>query len=585
MNKLSLSIIAASAIALASCSSDEPAVNPVNGGYNDGKVSFTIDAPGVFSRATADGLSATELNYAVFDTDGNFLFEEKAVATLSNRETTVSIPLVLGKSYKVAFFAKSPDAPYTVDNGVVSLNYDTDLANDDSYDAFYTVKEVTVTADMAQQQAVLTRPFAQVNVGATDWAIAQKAGFEVSKTALSFTAEVYTTLNLIDGTADNAAEVTFALNTLPDFDTTPATLTVAGAEYEHVAMAYILPADGESQLVNTVTFTYTDPTGTDVPLAVNSVPVQRNHRTNIIGRFFTTDVDYKIIVDQNFDEPDNVVNEVHVEMTWADFCALRGISTKYDSADADIVADGKNEVIITDWVDAWYAGNLTVRNLIFKQGATFTAKNNGLTGTVLFENNTFNACDWNAVKDALTNGDYTADGKRIDNAGGGLCLNIETKNSPNLEVIVRDNIFEGENNIELPRKHSLSPSQPNNMKARGHAVAINAISGGGNTMAKNVTIEDNTMTGIRGNAIQLYSFAYPIVVRNNTINSWGRNAKTAAKSDTDFAVRGDIKTGGALTLEGNYFGMDEEGLSGGVNHVKVNDYENNTDGTRQAGTY
>lgn len=96
------------------------------------------------------------------------------------------------------------------------------------------------------------------------------------------------------------------------------------------------------------------------------------------------------------------------------------------------------------------------------------------------------------------------------------------------------------------------------------------------------------MTGIRGNAIQLYAFDYPITVNNNTINSWGRNSETANGTKQDAAIRGEIRTtngvAGTLTLENNYFGMDE---STSIFHVYVANYDHNTniDHNRAAGTY
>ena len=311
MKKLSFCLLAAAGLMTAACSSDEPTIDGGAPGYADGKVTFAVAMPGgIDSRAVADGLSATDLAYVVYDEEGEFLFEETKAAVFSGKETTVQIPLVTGKKYQVAFVATSPEAPYTVSEGVLALNYSTDNANADTYDAFYKLEPVAVEKGMAQQQVVLKRPFAQVNVGATDWEAAKKAGYVVAETGLSFTAEVYTSMDLLTAEASDPAEVTFALSALPDAtgaDATlaPAKLTVADAAYDYMAMAYILPVltDDQSSLVNTVTFSYQGPDQAyDIP--VNAVPVQRNHRTNIVGRFFTQDVDYKIIIDEQFDEPD-----------------------------------------------------------------------------------------------------------------------------------------------------------------------------------------------------------------------------------------------------------------------------------------
>ena len=252
-----------------------------------------------------------------------------------------------------------------------------------------------------------------------------------------------------------------------------------------------------------------------------------------------------------------------------------------------VVLDGQGLVTVSDYVDGWFAGDVTIKGVTFLNGVCFTAKNDNTAGTITFEDCTFYACDQSKID--LTPYLYNP----LQNSGDGLCLNVDTKNSPNLEVVVKGCTFIGEDDTALDRNgwnpvggQNWNADTANKWKSRGHAIMINGISGGGkNAQAKSVLIDDCTMSGIRGHAIQLYALRMPVAVENCKINSWGRNAQTAAGTKDDAAIRGDIAdiTNGTLTLTNNYFGLNEK--VGNILHVNVNNFTDNTDGSRLAGTY
>ena len=257
------------------------------------------------------------------------------------------------------------------------------------------------------------------------------------------------------------------------------------------------------------------------------------------------------------------------------------------SPSANVVLDGQGLVTVTDYVDGWFAGNVTIKGVTFLNGVCFTAKNNNTTGTITFEDCTFYACDQSKID--LTSYQYNS----LKNSGDGLCLNVDTKNSPNLKVVVKDCTFIGEDDVTLNRDgwkdiggENWNAATAVKNKSRGHAIMINGICGGGNNaQAESVLIDGCTMSGIRGHAIQLYQLRMPVTIKDCKINSWGRNAQTAAGSKEDAAIRGDIAdaTSGTLTLQNNYFGLNEK--INNILHVKVNSFSSNTDGSRTAGTY
>lgn len=251
------------------------------------------------------------------------------------------------------------------------------------------------------------------------------------------------------------------------------------------------------------------------------------------------------------------------------------------------VIDGHGSTTINDWTDAWFSSDMKVKGVTFKQGATFSAKSEiESETTITFENCTFYPCDQAKIdtSTALTH---------LSNSGQGLCLDVETSNNANVKVVVKNCTFIGEDDVTLEREGyktwtysdsgTAGDGSWTGSKSRGHAIAINAIAGTGT--ASSVLIDGNTMSGILGHALQLYTFDYPITVSNNKIESWGRNKQTEAGTDSDSAIRGTLGTGGTLTLTNNYFGLDESESPKKLYHVNVNNYSGNTDHTRLKGTY
>ncbi len=291
--------MASAAALLASCSDDIHM--DVTAPGQQVEVTFSAALPTeMMSRAVSDGETANQLSYTVFKSDGSVVLSETIEAFQSTvRTQVVSIPLITGETYTIAFWAdKKDNGLYTYNDGKISINYANAKANDESADAFFwTEKNYKVTGS-ASKTVTLTRPFAQINFGTTqaDHEAAVKSGLDISTTQVTVSGTTYTSLNLLDGSVDGKADVTYALNTRPS---NPETLTVEGADYVYVAYAYVLtpPAD-KSENLTKVTLT---PKATDAAVReYTTVPVKRNYRTNIIGNLFTSNVDFKVVIDQNY---------------------------------------------------------------------------------------------------------------------------------------------------------------------------------------------------------------------------------------------------------------------------------------------
>ena len=255
--------------------------------------------------------------------------------------------------------------------------------------------------------------------------------------------------------------------------------------------------------------------------------------------------------------------------------AFSDIDFGYGTTSTEPVSiDGKGVTVIEKWADAWVNSDTTIKGVTFKNGAVFSTKADNVTVTL--ENCTFYACD---------QGKLTYNGNNsLTNSGAGMCLNLEKSANNGVKFIVKNCTFIGENDKTLsaegPRYNG--DGTQNGMKKRGHAIALDAICGGGTGTLDSMLIDGCVIDGVRGNAIQLYGKTGDITIKNTKINSWAVN-----NTGIGYAVRGDFDANGSrtLSLSNVYFGLDEISGNTEFGHVKVGAFSGNTDGTRKAGTY
>ena len=405
--------VAALGMLMTSCSNDDTVQ-----GDNSASVKFVVSTPELKTRADiADvygtGFTANDLEYAIYecDAEGNLksttpnISKEIAGAFAGDvLETTFSERLVNGKHYVILFWADAETDPYTVDWATQSISIEDPTAlkaQDENLDAFFAKVQFTVKNGMLEQTVELKRPFAQLNVGVSDTAAAATAGLEVEKTQVKVKA--YTTLNLFDGTVSGQQELTYALADVP----TDVTFTDPDSNvYDIISMNYLLVNEKE---LNDVTFTYTDKGDAQaIPERTFSlVPVQRNHRTFVVGDLLTTAVDVKVIILPGFDNDyiyptsialaltegglfklqDNTTLDKNYTLSKATTIDLNGYNLTYTGSDAIMirVADGGSLTITGDGnVDAGesYIASANAGGIITVEGGNFTT-----TGPTLFQAN------------------------------------------------------------------------------------------------------------------------------------------------------------------------------------------------------
>ena len=304
---LFFSALAALLLSTAACSSDEPAAQ------GDDTVTFTVNLQnGNDSRAISDGTKAVNLTAFAYK-DGQKV--QQQTATFSGLKATVTFKLVKGVKYDFSFWAQSPDAKcYTLsaDGKTVSIDYTQAASNVDNDDAFYGVKkDVTVGTSASDETVTIYRPFAQLNYGDNldDYEAAKEAGTEVTKTLVTVK-NAANVLDLTTGQASGDVAVTYALAPVPSESKE---LTVDHINYKWLAMNYLLVpgqvrmADTkittENALITTTLTVYAGETKLN-EMSVANVPVQSNHRTNILGNLLTDKVNFNVVIDPVFDNPD-----------------------------------------------------------------------------------------------------------------------------------------------------------------------------------------------------------------------------------------------------------------------------------------
>ena len=331
--KLFLGMFAAAGMLLAtSCSNDE--LDVVQSG-NEAQVSFSLGLEGgIATRAISDGTGADKLVYAVYKLNGQGEPElQKVVGSDDNGQfvktdfksgDNVSITLAKGQTYQVAFWAQDGDckAYDTDDLTAVEVSYKAEdgtnaVNNDELRDAFFKMVEFEVAGNKTID-VVLKRPFAQINVGveSKDWEAAVASGIEIKQSAI-VVKNAANTINLLTGAVLGEEEVTYALNTIPGEELKVDINNDGEKEtYKWLSMSYILVADAteadvdgdgtlgdEKTTLNSLQFTFTPESGNAIEFneGLNNVPVQRNWRTNILGKILTGDIQFNITIDPVYD--------------------------------------------------------------------------------------------------------------------------------------------------------------------------------------------------------------------------------------------------------------------------------------------
>ena len=278
------------------------------------EVTFTANLPELGTRAYGDGLTATNLQYFVYEKTDNGLTELSALrgkTGFTKRVAKVNLALIKGMTYVITFWADNNDAPYTFDGQTVSINYTNENvtnvnANDEKLDAFFGTKEFNPSVD-TDTNVELRRPFAQLNAITTDCQNVKLSGItKILKSSIKVKrGQLNDKFDLLTGEATCTCDPSVAEEWV-SFTTAniPAESNVIGDTTTdmHLAMNYLL-VNGNKSLID-VEFSFIgEHNGANFPftaVALSNIPVQRNYKTNILGSLLTKSTDFTVEIKPGF---------------------------------------------------------------------------------------------------------------------------------------------------------------------------------------------------------------------------------------------------------------------------------------------
>lgn len=294
MKKVLLGWVAIAGMLFASSCSKETGMPAASG--NEVTLSLNVGVERVLStRAISDGTGADKLVYQILDEAGAPVGDvvTKDGVTFPVQE---SVTLIKGKTYKMVAWAQNGACTaYDLEAfPTVSVDYTGAVNNDETRDAFFKAVEFEVYDGMESVSVTLKRPFAQINVGTLEETAVVKSSMVVKGG--------YSEIDLTDGSVAGAVdEITFAAAAVPAEE-----LKVKAADeetaYKWLSMSYVLINEKENL---ELAFSFENETGEQLnSLNVPAVPVERNHRTNLLGSF-TVDVDFDITTDGGYEGDNN----------------------------------------------------------------------------------------------------------------------------------------------------------------------------------------------------------------------------------------------------------------------------------------
>jgi len=533
-----------------SCSQDEAIGGAAAGDFVD--ATFTIGtADGMGTRAIGDGTTVDMVACAVYDAyNKEELPALRKYVPINGKTATYSVRLAKGKNYRVAFFAYNAAAnAYDVTdlkNIVVKDGQLSNVEGRDAFTAYYDVEEGK-TMNTFTEKVTLYRPFAQLNLGIDDTELedAADAGLVISKSKI-VVSNVYGAFSAYeDKVVGTTGEMTFGLNAIP---TEKLKVTVDGVtkEYNYLALNYLLVGDNDSEKTLTdVDFVWESSNGDSNAESVTTflnIPVQRNYRTNIVGKLLTSPTTFNIVIDDKFKGEKNDSRVFNAAELQAALDAAPAGKTTYISLGANIEGDvtefQKNDRnVVIEGYGYKYDGTIKIHNGSTYCNGEFTIKDvNFETSTASLnfiealengserysQNVTVDGCTFTATGDAVN----TAVGVQIKASKNAKVLNCTATNMHSLiqaqscdeSVTVKECTVNGKNGVAF--------KQVKNAVVEGNT--INAVAYGirfdGNTDNYAVTIKDNTVTAKQ-----------PFIVRrmtgaNNTITLEGANTLTTSEA-------------------------------------------------------
>lgn len=283
----------------------------------NGNVTLTIQTPAVATKAIADGMNVDIVHYEIYKNEDGHKNSIGGTATaagtplikgsvrMTAKGASLSLNLLQGQEYVGLFWAQVDGQSYydVTDLRDVKVAYPNEgnnltYANDEARAAFCQIKTFSTGKNVT---VVLDRPFAQINLGTTTADLTDDYTITLEESSMTVTG-VANTFNVAAMTAGTTANnVVFSLATVPYAFNPSETLTANNKTWAYAGMNYVLVPNDAATV--DVTYSIKTDVGT-VSRHVPTVPVQKNHRTNLLGNLLTQETAIEIVVDEKFNTPD-----------------------------------------------------------------------------------------------------------------------------------------------------------------------------------------------------------------------------------------------------------------------------------------
>lgn len=384
---LYIGAMAALLLGTSACNKDEFDVVPDGTEVN---VSFVANlGDNIDSRTISDGTKADQLWFFVYENGQEITALRQLNVTVTNKTAYVTTKLVKGHTYSFVFWAQKSGNTFWGINPAASTvtmrpgsSSNPIKCNDDNADAFYNVlKDFEVTGSFTED-VTLYRPFAQINILASD--AASVTDFENYTSSINgWTGDIKfpQSMNLLTGETTGNTMGSILENSLP-------TEPLPGYEqYKFVCTRYVL-APVEQTIVSNINFSLKYNNSVR-GLTIPNIPIRRNYRTNIIGDFFTEGANYNIEIDPMYAGNHDVdLDAVYYEINEnSDFATtLETINTDQPSKAIVKIADGVtlSYNIPTARYEMIGATNTKTKAIVFegagKDNSFFHVEGNGVQG-------------------------------------------------------------------------------------------------------------------------------------------------------------------------------------------------------------
>ena len=321
--------------ATASCQHNEHPMGLPSGEEVSVSISAVLPGDGgAVVKSNAEPGNGSEVNrcilevYLIGDNNAASLYGKREIVKVTDLEASFDdLNLITGQKYRFVLWADHVETPNTEDGLAVDNFYDTDAdgsglqnvtmvttgyaGNDDQRDAFFysSPEEVTVTGP-ADYTLQLKRPFGQLNIITTDYGLIPESSLRPAKVQLTYK-YIPTGINLLTGellTTDGSV-TTQVFGTAVDI----ADLAVAeNADAKQLSFDYILaPATGQ-YVINELKMSFLKSDGSATGITdytLESLPVQRNYRTNVSGALLTDRAGLSIEVKPGFDGTETIAEQ------------------------------------------------------------------------------------------------------------------------------------------------------------------------------------------------------------------------------------------------------------------------------------